>query len=98
LSPRGTHALRQELRAKGVDRAVADEVIAETTDLDSEREACAAVAHKAAHKYLNAPDRATFNRKLGSYLQRRGFRFDTMKPILDELWAERGAVGDDGQD
>lgn len=98
LSPRGSHALRQELRAKGVDRQVADEVIAETTDLDSEREACVEVARKAAHKYLNAPDRATFNRKFGSYLQRRGFRFDTMKPILAELWAERESDGTDEQD
>lgn len=88
LNPRGAQALRQELRAKGVDRAVADEVIANSTDAESEQAACADVARKALHKYANAPDWATFQRKLGGYLQRRGFRFETMKPILSELWDE----------
>lgn len=88
LSPRGAQALRQELRAKGVDRAVADEVISSNTDADSESAACAEVARRAVHKYAGAPDRATFQRKLGSYLQRRGFSFETMKPVLAELWNE----------
>lgn len=88
LNPRGAHALRQELRAKGVDRQVADEVIADATNRDSEREACTEVARKALHKYANAPDRATFQRRFGGFLQRRGFTFDTIKPILDELWSE----------
>ncbi len=91
LSPRGAQGLRQELRAKGVNREVAEQVVAETTDPDSEREACADVARRAVHKYSNAPDRMTFNRKFGSFLQRRGFGFDTIKPVLDELWnATRG--------
>lgn len=88
LSPRGAHALRQELRAKGVDRVVADDVIANSTDAESESAACAEVARRALHKYANAPDRATFQRKLGGFLQRRGFSFETMKPILAELWNE----------
>lgn len=88
LNPRGAQALRQELRVKGVDRQVADDVIAAATDSDSERAACAEVARKALHKYAGAPDRATFQRKLGGFLQRRGFSFDTMRPILDELWRE----------
>lgn len=88
LSPRGAQALRQELRAKGVDRAVADDVISAATDADSERAACEDVARKAAHKYANSPDRATFQRRFGGFLQRRGFNFDTIKPILDELWNE----------
>lgn len=88
LNPRGAQALRQELRAKGVDRAVADDVIANSTDAESEQAACADVARKALHKYANAPDWQTFQRKLGGYLQRRGFRFETMKPILSELWDE----------
>lgn len=88
LSPRGAQALRQELRAKGVDRAVADEVISDATDPDSERAACEEVARKAVHKYAGAADRTTFQRRFGGFLQRRGFKFDTIKPILEELWHE----------
>lgn len=95
LNPRGAQALRQELRAKGVDRQTAEQVIAESTDPDSERDACADVAQRAAHKYRSAPDYATFQRKLGGFLQRRGFSFDTMKPIMAELWREMHTEGAD---
>jgi regulatory protein len=88
VSPRGATALRQELRAKGVDRQIADEIIAEQTDAESERAACESVARKAVRRYADSPDRATFQRKLGGYLLRRGFRFETIKPILDQLWNE----------
>ena len=91
LNPLGAQRLRQELRAKGVDRQITEHIIAETTDRESEQLACNEVARRAFHKYSGAPDRATFNRKLGAFLQRRGFSFDTIKPILDELWNERGA-------
>jgi regulatory protein len=96
LSPRGAQALRQELRAKGIDRQVVDTVIESNVDADSEREACADVARRALRKYANEDDRATFQRKFGAFLQRRGFSFETIKPILDELWQEaRGEALDE---
>ena len=88
LSPRGAQALRQELHAKGVDRQVVEQVITTNIDVDTEREACAAVARRALHKYAKEPDRLTFQRKFGAFLQRRGFSFETIKPILAELWQE----------
>ena len=88
LNPRGAQALRQELRAKGIDRQIVDTVIESNIDADSERDACADVARRALRKYANEPDRATFQRKFGGFLQRRGFSFETIKPLLDELWQE----------
>ncbi len=100
LSPRGAGVLRQELLAKGVARQVVDEVVAGSISDDDERAACEEVARRALHKYMGVVDRATFNRKLGSFLQRRGFRWETIKPILDNVWQESrsGAGGemDDG--
>jgi regulatory protein len=90
LNPRGAQGLRHELRTKGVAKDVADEVVAASTDADSERDACRDVAERALHKYSNAPDRATFQRRFGGFLQRRGFSYDTIKPILDEMWQRRG--------
>jgi regulatory protein len=96
LSPRGAQALRQELRAKGIDRQVVDTVIQNNVDADSEQAACADVARKALHKYARETDRATFQRKFGAFLQRRGFSYETIKPILAELWQEtRGELLDD---
>jgi regulatory protein len=88
LRPRAAQALRQELRAKGIDRDTADEVLSSSVDGDNERAACEQVARQAVRRYASAPDKATFLRKLGGLLQRRGFRFDTIKPIVDELWRE----------
>jgi len=88
LNPRGAQALRQELRAKGIDRQVVDQVIEANVNEDSEHAACVDVARKALHKYARETDRATFQRKFGSFLQRRGFSFATMKPVLAELWQE----------
>ncbi len=92
LRPRGAQALRQELRAKGIDRDTADEVIASSMDADDERTACEQVARQALRRYADAPDKATFLRKLGGLLQRRGFRFDTIKPIIDQLWRETRGI------
>jgi regulatory protein len=95
LSPRGAQALRQELRAKGIDRQIVDTVIESNVDADSERDACTEVARRALRKYANEPDRATFQRKFGGFLQRRGFSFETIKPLLEELWQEaRGEAPD----
>jgi regulatory protein len=92
LRPRGAQALRQELRAKGIDRDTVDEVVTNAVDAHDERAACEQVARQALRRYADAPDKATFLRKLGGLLQRRGFRFDTIKPIVDQLWRETKGI------
>ncbi|EFO81086.1 regulatory protein RecX [Oscillochloris trichoides DG-6] len=90
--PRGSLALRDELRRKGVARDLIDAALA---DADGEDEDAAAaqeierardMAQRAMHRYANTPDWPTFQRRMGGYLQRRGFSFDTIRPILKELW------------
>lgn len=85
--PKGAQALRQELARKGVDRAIVDATLA-TIPAADEAAQCAVVAREALRRYADAPDRATFQRRFGGFLQRRGYRFDTIKPILSQLWAE----------
>ena len=94
-SPKGAQALRYELMGKGVDRQIAGEIVADALDPATEAEMCEQVARKALPRYASSPDRATFQRKLGGLLQRRGFAWDTVGPVLDRLWQERGAVADD---
>ncbi len=94
-SPKGAQALRYELISKGVDRQIAGEIVEDALDPATEAEMCEQVARKALPRYASSPDRATFQRKLGGLLQRRGFAWDTVGPVLDRLWQERGAVADD---
>ncbi len=94
-SPKGAQALRYELISKGVDRQIAGEIVEDALDPAAEAEMCEQVARKALPRYASSPDRATFQRKLGGLLQRRGFAWDTVGPVLERLWQERGAAADD---
>jgi len=83
FSPRGSRALRSELRSKGIDA----EVIAESVSGDDSAAAYEAGARKV--RTLRAADRETFRRKLFSFLQRRGFSYETSRETVDRLWRER---------
>jgi regulatory protein len=97
FSPRGSLALRDELRKKGVSRDLIDAALAADPDeaedaAEQEAERARALARSALRRYAGSADRFSFQRRLGAYLQRRGFTFDTIRPILDELWAELQAA------
>jgi regulatory protein len=90
LSPRGATVLRQELLQKGIDRGTIDQVLRERKDAaqddeeeqKSELELARELMERRQRTYANL-DRETRNRRLASFLQRRGFSFDVIKRILD---------------
>jgi regulatory protein len=96
--PRGTSALREELRRKGVSADVAAHVLSDEELTGDEPARAMALARTALRKYAGAADRATFTRRLGGYLQRRGFRFDIIRPIVDQLWGEAKGAADEPSD
>ena len=81
--PRGTRALRFELREKGVPANVIDEVLA---DFDSGDAAYQAALDKA--RRFRGLDRRAFREKLGSYLTRRGFDYETVREVIDRIITE----------
>ncbi|GAB4439758.1 MAG: RecX family transcriptional regulator [Chloroflexi bacterium OHK40] len=88
LRPRGRLALRDELRRKGVAREVIDASLAEYADDPAEEQARAMeLARRVAGRYANA-DRSGFQRRLGGFLQRRGYSQEIIRPILGTLWEE----------
>lgn len=86
--PRGVQALRSELYRKGIDRTIIDATLNDTDLTGDEYEQALTLARATLRKYAGAPNYATFQRRLGGYLQRRGFGFDTISSILDLLWQE----------
>ena len=95
---RGQIAIRDELRRKGVSRDVVDSALAEADDPEAEQERAMAVARNALRRYADAPDRLTFQRRLGGLLQRRGFSLNLIRPILGTLWEElRAQRSEDAQ-
>jgi regulatory protein len=90
--PRGAGALRDELRRKGIDSDVAAEVLNDNVLAGDESAGAWGLARGALRKYANSRDRNTFTRRMGSFLQRRGYTFEVIRPIVDQLWAEVSAA------
>lgn len=86
FSPRGAQALKNELRMKGVKRDIIDELVNGEQDEDLAMQA----AHKKALSLIQQPniDYATFYRRLGSFLQRRGFNYEVTSRTVKTLWQE----------
>jgi regulatory protein len=80
FKPRGTRALRFELREKGVSNEVIDQVLSEVDTSDA---AYQAALDKA--KRLRNLDKRTFREKLGAFLARRGFDYDTVGEVVNRL-------------
>jgi regulatory protein len=86
--PRGMHALRYELRSKGID----DETIEGALEsIDISASAYRAARRKA--QQLGHLDRREFDRKLVEYLGRRGFNYDVAREVAERHWADLAGGG-----
>jgi regulatory protein len=89
-SPRGRRLLWQELAAKGVQRETAREA---TAEVEEEQAALRAAEKRVYH--LQGLDHPTFRRRLGDFLLRRGFSYETVRDTVDRLWRQQqGEQGD----
>jgi len=86
FNPRGAHALKNELRMKGVEREVVDELV----DDEQDEERALRAGRKKAMSLVNVPnmDYARFRNRLGPFLQRRGFGYDVTTRTVRALWEE----------
>jgi regulatory protein len=83
--PRGRFALAHELAARGVERAVVREAL---SDVDESVPAARLARDQAErHRHLG---RYEFERRVGAFLQRRGFAADVIRGALDSAWSEPG--------
>jgi regulatory protein len=88
-SPRGSRLIARELRANGVDASIADAAASAVSDEDA--------AYRLASRRLRslaALDREAFRNRLGGYLQRRGFGWDTCRATVERCWRERAPAVD----
>lgn len=86
FNPRGAQALRNELRMKGVEREIVDEIV----DDEHDEELAMRAARKKADILLRAPDMDynKFRNRLGGFLQRRGFSYSVVAHVVRALWQE----------
>jgi regulatory protein len=83
FSPRSRRLTRIELQKKGVAAEVIEQAVAAIDDEAS--------AYRAAASHLRSvrwSDHDQFRRRLGAYLQRRGFAYGVVETVLTKLWDE----------
>ncbi|HEX4714461.1 MAG TPA: RecX family transcriptional regulator [Ktedonobacteraceae bacterium] len=86
FNPRGAQMVRNELRMKGVEREIVDEMVSSEHD----EELAMRAARKKALLLLQTPemDYTKFRSRLGGFLQRRGFSYTVVSHIVRTLWQE----------
>ncbi|WP_416198449.1 MAG: Regulatory protein RecX [Sporanaerobacter sp.] len=78
----GSYRLKQELFLKGISKDIVDDIIEEYCDDEFER--AMNLASKKITSYKNE-DKNTIYRKLGGYLQRKGYSYDVVSKVLKEI-------------
>lgn len=81
--PRGSWALRAELRRAGIDKDIVEQAVA---SVDEEQNAVGAAERKAWQ--LRALDEQVFRTKLLAFLQRRGFGYQVANRTVQQLWKQ----------
>jgi regulatory protein len=82
--PRGSRALRSELRTKGVESEAIEGVLPQP----EEEEPAAYRAARRKAESLRGQDWQTFRQRLGAFLVRRGFGYDITGTVVKRLWDE----------
>ena len=82
--PRGRRLLQAELRAKGIGKEIVDGLLPG----DDEEDTAAYLAAKRKVRSIGGLAWPEFRKKLGDYLLRRGFGYETAASIARRLWNE----------
>ncbi len=80
-SPMGNFRVRMELKKRGIPDSITDDVLAERDEHDLHQVLVKTVKNK--YGYL---ERQTGLRRARAYLQRRGFQYDMISMIIDEVF------------
>lgn len=84
--PRSRRVMKLELQRKGIDR----ETIADVVQGVDEEEGAYRVAEKKA-RAMSGLSEKDFYRRLGQFLQRRGYGYELSRRVVERLWQEHTA-------
>ena len=83
--PKGSRALKTELKRLGVSEAIIDETLEGMDEADNARRAA---LRPAARMVQRGCSREDFRRKIGDFLARRGFAYGVINETVDEIWQD----------
>lgn len=81
----GPRRISQDLRKRGISKELISEVIEEVNEGDAQREAALQHAEKRWSRLAKERDPYKRKKKLFDFLSRRGFNFDLIKSVVDEV-------------
>ena len=85
LSPRGKHLLKIELQEKGIDKEIIEAILKEENEeLPDELTQAKRLIERRIERLKDQPRQEIYN-KVGSFLARRGYGWDTIKKAIDTL-------------
>lgn len=83
FSPRSRRLTKLELKKKGLNNDIVEQVVGEIDDSDSAYRAALSKARR-----LSTADYPDFRRRLGEYLGRRGFGYEVISETIKRVWKE----------
>lgn len=89
FSPRSQWLTKSELRRKGVNSEIINQVV---DSVDNSNSAYRAALNKA--RRLPLADYQEFRHRLGGYLRRRGFSYDVIEHTVAQIWQESTVTTD----
>lgn len=90
VKPSGKRLIKIELTKKGIDKELIDEIFDSVEDLvQNELEMARKLVQRKINKYKGLGRQKIYQR-LGGFLSRRGFDYDTIKKSIDEFISEEG--------
>jgi len=82
-SPMGNFRIRMELAKRGISESIADDVLAERDEHDLRR-----ILVKTVRNRYGCLERQKGLRRAKGYLQRRGFQYDLIGSVIDEVFRD----------
>jgi len=85
LNPKGSFQISYELKKKGVNQTIIDRVFSEENVVEGDFDRALEIARRRLEILKSITDKKTKKRRLYNYLLRRGFSYEVIKKIFDEV-------------
>ncbi|MCK4576235.1 RecX family transcriptional regulator [candidate division WOR-3 bacterium] len=85
LNPKGSFQISYELKQKGINQTIINKVFDEEKVIEGDSDRAFEIARKRLETLKSIGDKKTKKRRLYNFLLRRGFSYEVIKGVLDEL-------------
>lgn len=84
----GYRLIKQKLLQKGISKEICQRILEETIDEEDALSACIMLAEKKLNTICRNDDKADKIRKVGAFLQRKGYSYDMVQQAINRLFSE----------